>query len=117
MGHVVVTIEAMGDEWVRLRVEDDGQGMPEEVRALGLDPAPTLAAGKRMVDHALAHGWDDAAGGAIAIHHMNVNILQKGITTIRDIAGDPLDNDPSLFVDEDAHGGSLSNLVSRCSGV
>jgi imidazolonepropionase-like amidohydrolase len=35
--------------------------------------------------------WDDAAGGAIAIHHMNVNILQKGITTIRDIAGDPLD--------------------------
>jgi len=35
--------------------------------------------------------WDDAAGGAIAIHHMNVNILQKGITTVRDIAGDPLD--------------------------
>ena len=35
--------------------------------------------------------WDDAAGGAIAIHHMNVNILNKGITTVRDIAGDPLD--------------------------
>lgn len=35
--------------------------------------------------------WDDAAGGAIAIHHMNVNMLHKGITTIRDIAGDPLD--------------------------
>ena len=35
--------------------------------------------------------WDDAAGGAMAIHHMNVNMLQKGITTIRDIAGDPLD--------------------------
>jgi imidazolonepropionase-like amidohydrolase len=35
--------------------------------------------------------WDDAAGGAFAIHHMNVNMLQKGITTIRDIAGDPLD--------------------------
>jgi imidazolonepropionase-like amidohydrolase len=35
--------------------------------------------------------WDDAAGGAMAIHHMNVNILQKGITTVRDIAGDPLD--------------------------
>jgi imidazolonepropionase-like amidohydrolase len=35
--------------------------------------------------------WDDAAGGAIAIHNMNVNMLQKGITTVRDIAGDPLD--------------------------
>ncbi len=35
--------------------------------------------------------WDDAAGGAMAIHNMNVNMLQKGITTIRDIAGDPLD--------------------------
>ncbi len=35
--------------------------------------------------------WDDAAGGAFAIHHMNKNILMKGITTIRDIAGDPLD--------------------------
>ena len=35
--------------------------------------------------------WDDAAGGAFAIHHMNENLLMKGITTIRDIAGDPLD--------------------------
>ncbi|UCH46563.1 MAG: amidohydrolase family protein [Betaproteobacteria bacterium] len=35
--------------------------------------------------------WDDAAGGAFAIHHMNHNMLMKGITTIRDIAGDPLD--------------------------
>lgn len=35
--------------------------------------------------------WDDAAGGAIAIHHMNENMLLKGITTVRDIAGDPLD--------------------------
>jgi imidazolonepropionase-like amidohydrolase len=35
--------------------------------------------------------WDDAAGGAFAIHHMNENMLQKGITTVRDIAGDPLD--------------------------
>jgi imidazolonepropionase-like amidohydrolase len=35
--------------------------------------------------------WDGAAGGAFAIHHMNKNILLKGITTIRDIAGDPLD--------------------------
>ena len=35
--------------------------------------------------------WDDAAGGAMAIHNMNVNMLQKGITTVRDIAGDPLD--------------------------
>ena len=35
--------------------------------------------------------WDDAAGGAIAIHNMNVHMLQKGITTVRDIAGDPLD--------------------------
>jgi len=35
--------------------------------------------------------WDDAAGGAFAIHHMNHNMLMKGITTVRDIAGDPLD--------------------------
>jgi imidazolonepropionase-like amidohydrolase len=35
--------------------------------------------------------WDDAAGGAMAIHNMNVHMLQKGITTVRDIAGDPLD--------------------------
>ncbi|MBT8129122.1 MAG: amidohydrolase family protein, partial [Gammaproteobacteria bacterium] len=35
--------------------------------------------------------WDDAAGGAFAIHHMNHDMLMKGITTIRDIAGDPLD--------------------------
>ena len=35
--------------------------------------------------------WDDAAGGAIAIHNMNVHMLHKGITTVRDIAGDPLD--------------------------
>ena len=35
--------------------------------------------------------WDDASGGAFAIHHMNKNMLMKGITTIRDIAGDPLD--------------------------
>jgi len=35
--------------------------------------------------------WDDAAGGAFAHHHMLNNMLLKGITTIRDIAGDPLD--------------------------
>ena len=35
--------------------------------------------------------WDEASGGAMAIHHMNQNILMKGITTVRDIAGDPLD--------------------------
>ncbi len=35
--------------------------------------------------------WDDAAGGAFAMHHLNHNILMKGITTVRDIAGDPLD--------------------------
>ena len=35
--------------------------------------------------------WDDAAGGAFAIHHLNTNMLTKGITTVRDIAGDPLD--------------------------
>ena len=35
--------------------------------------------------------WDDAAGGAFAIHHLNANMLMKGITTVRDIAGDPLD--------------------------
>ncbi|MBW2196337.1 MAG: amidohydrolase family protein, partial [Deltaproteobacteria bacterium] len=35
--------------------------------------------------------WDDAAGGAFAQHHLVNNMLMKGITTIRDIAGDPLD--------------------------
>ncbi len=35
--------------------------------------------------------WDGAAGGAFAHHHMVNNMLLKGITTIRDIAGDPLD--------------------------
>lgn len=35
--------------------------------------------------------WDEAAGGAFAIQYMNEHILDKGITTIRDIAGDPLD--------------------------
>ncbi len=35
--------------------------------------------------------WDEAASGAFAQHHLNQNMLFKGITTIRDIAGDPLD--------------------------
>jgi imidazolonepropionase-like amidohydrolase len=35
--------------------------------------------------------WDDAAGGAFAHYHLVNNMLLKGITTIRDIAGDPLD--------------------------
>ena len=35
--------------------------------------------------------WDGAAGGAFAQHHLVNNILMKGITTVRDIAGDPLD--------------------------
>jgi imidazolonepropionase-like amidohydrolase len=35
--------------------------------------------------------WDDAAGGAFAHHHLVNNMLLKGITTVRDIAGDPLD--------------------------
>ncbi len=37
--------------------------MLEAAEALGLDPAPTLRAGKTMVDHALKTGWDDAVGG------------------------------------------------------
>lgn len=35
--------------------------------------------------------WDEASGGAFALHHINQNMLMKGITTVRDIAGDPLD--------------------------
>jgi len=35
--------------------------------------------------------WDGAAGGAFAQHHIVNNVLLKGITTVRDIAGDPLD--------------------------
>ncbi len=37
--------------------------MLEAAHALGIDPAPTLAIGKRMVDHALAYGWDEDVGG------------------------------------------------------
>ncbi len=37
--------------------------MLEAAHALGIDEAPTLAVGKRMVDHALAFGWDDQYGG------------------------------------------------------
>lgn len=37
--------------------------MLEAAEALGLDPAPTLAVGKQMVDHALAYGWDEQDGG------------------------------------------------------
>jgi len=35
--------------------------------------------------------WDDAGAGAFAQHHIVNNMLLKGITTVRDIAGDPLD--------------------------
>ncbi len=35
--------------------------------------------------------WDDAGAGAFAQHHLVNNMLLKGITTVRDIAGDPLD--------------------------
>ena len=27
--------------------------------------------------------WDDAAGGAFALHHLNYNMLMKGITTVQ----------------------------------
>lgn len=37
--------------------------MLEAAHALRIDPAPTLRVGKQMVDHALAHGWDDEVGG------------------------------------------------------
>lgn len=37
--------------------------MLEAAHTLGLDPSPTLVVGKRMVDHALASGWDEAHGG------------------------------------------------------
>lgn len=37
--------------------------MLEAAEALGQDLSPTLEVGKRMVDHALAHGWDAEEGG------------------------------------------------------
>lgn len=37
--------------------------MLEAAEALGLDPDTTVAAGKRMVDHALRTGWDEDVGG------------------------------------------------------
>jgi mannobiose 2-epimerase len=39
--------------------------MLEAAHALGVDPAPTLAAGRRMVDHSLRTGWDTANGGFV----------------------------------------------------
>ena len=39
--------------------------MLEAAQAIGLDPAPTLVAGRRMVDHSLATGWDDRNGGFV----------------------------------------------------
>lgn len=37
--------------------------MLDAAEALGMDPVPTLTVGKRMVDHALRHGWDGEDGG------------------------------------------------------
>lgn len=37
--------------------------MLEAAEALGLDTTPTLVVGKRMVDHALDHGWDHETAG------------------------------------------------------
>ena len=39
--------------------------MLEAAETLGLDPAPTLAAGKRMLDHSLATGWDAENAGFV----------------------------------------------------
>jgi mannobiose 2-epimerase len=39
--------------------------MLEAAEALGLDTGETLRAGKKMVDHALRTGWDDAVGGFV----------------------------------------------------
>ena len=37
--------------------------MLEAAETIGLDPAPTWAAGKRMLDHSLRTGWDDRNAG------------------------------------------------------
>lgn len=37
--------------------------MLEAAEVLGQDPTPTLRMGRRMVDHALTHGWDAREGG------------------------------------------------------
>ena len=39
--------------------------MLEAAEAIGLDPAETLAAGQRMLDHSLATGWDAETGGFV----------------------------------------------------
>lgn len=39
--------------------------MLDAVEALGLDPAPTVEVAKRLVDHSLCVGWDEAAGGFV----------------------------------------------------
>lgn len=68
--------EADALAWVRL-----GEGSPDHrspghdveaaalmldaADALGLDPAPTLAVAKRLVDQSLRAGWDDVAGGFV----------------------------------------------------
>jgi len=53
--------------------------------------------------------WDDAAGGAFAMHHLVNNMLLKGITTVRDIAGDPLDIAKAIDIGQ-LPGGAISQI-------
>ena len=56
--------------------------MLEAAEALGLATDTTLAAGKRMVDHALRNGWDDDAGGFYDAGYYLPD--RQGITIVRD---------------------------------
>jgi len=55
--------------------------MLDAAEALGRDPAPTLEVGKRMVDHALRHGWDETNGGVydagLVVGPDSVRILRR----------------------------------------
>lgn len=60
--------------------------------------------------------WDDAGAGAMAQHHIVNNMLLKGITTVRDIAGDPLDIAKAIDIGQlpgpriYSSGGSISQI-------
>src|SRR5690606_10423764 len=56
--------------------------MLEAAGALGLEPDTTLQAGKRMVDHALRNGWDEARGGFYDAGYYYAD--RPGIAIVRD---------------------------------
>ena len=65
-GHVRVAVEPQ-PRWIRLRVEDDGSGMPEAIRARALEPFFTARPGGTGLGLAIAKALVEAAGGSLSI--------------------------------------------------